>query len=135
MDGSDQAAFQAYVGHKASVLVEKGIAGYRASDALGMPSSDWAPCELEGVLSACEQIVEGRGFAADRPLEGLDVAASHALIATMHFRLEQQSAVAVERAFLDTLVCRHRMLPGHRGTLYVRVPRTDDGEPGSGKGG
>ncbi len=129
-DGAEQAAFEAYVGHKANKLVEKGIDEYRASDALGMPSSSRDPRELESVLHACKQIVEGRGFAVDRPIGGLDVAASHALIATMHFELEQQSAVAVEGAFLDTLVCRHRMLPGHRGALYVRVPRTDDDESG-----
>ena len=125
-DGAEQAEFQAYIGHKASSLVHTGIAEYQASDALGMPSSKWGAHELDGVRSACEQIVEGRGFCADRPIEGLDVSATHALIATMHFKLESQSARVEKRSFLDTLICRHVMDPGRRGTLFVRVPRPDD---------
>lgn len=127
-DEGDQAELQAYIGSKARTFVEIGADAYRASDALGMPRQSLEESEAAGILHACQQVVEGRGFCEDRSIEGLDVSACHAFIATMHFRLVQQSARIDEGWILDTLECQHQLMSMPRGRLYFLIDATIYGE-------
>ena len=123
-DEGDQVGLHGYIHSKAQRFVKIGADAYRESDALGMPHAAFEASAAAGIHLACQQVVEGRGFSEDRPIEGLDVPACHAFLATMHFRLVQQTARPGAGSLLDTLECEHQLMPTTRGRLYFLIDAT-----------
>ncbi len=110
-----------YLLTKAELYVKIGPDRYRKTDAGKMPPQDWSPEELRAVQTGMEQICQFRGWARDRPFEDLGVGGFYALLATLHFELEQQQALAVdESTFVDEMHMRHRMT-GQTVVLYNLV--------------
>ncbi|MSP70108.1 MAG: hypothetical protein EXR20_07535, partial [Bacteroidetes bacterium] len=74
-----------YIYTKAANYLEIGPVLYRESDAFKQPKSQ-DPIILEDLKKGCMQIIEGKGFSKEAPIEKISVAASYALMAMFHFR-------------------------------------------------
>jgi len=119
VDPDEQAFFGGYCGGKAEVLIEKGVEQYRAEDFFDMPSVEFSDEQLAAVLSGCDQMVAGRGFSMETPLEGISVTGCYALIATLHFKVVGRQTHRPGPGFLDEMRCQQ----GKRivGSLFNRV--------------
>jgi hypothetical protein len=74
-----------YIYTKAANYLEIGPVLYSESDAFEQPKSQ-DPQILEELKKGCLQIIEGKGFSQEAPIEKISVAASYALMAMFHFR-------------------------------------------------
>jgi len=138
VDPGDQAMFSGYAGSKAETLLEKGVEQYRAEDFFSMPSEQFDPEQLAGVVTGCEQLASGKGFELETPMEGLSVSGCYALIHTLHFKvigrqtrrpgrgfLDENGKHVPNRPFLDEIRCEHRV-SGFVGSLFNQVVYADD---------
>ena len=110
-----------YLLSKAGKYLKAGPAAYRAADMFKMPPADASEELLAIIQSGMEQICSYRGYSRDNPFTGLGIKGFYALLSTLHFEVEQQSATRVDAAtILDTMHMRHRMT-GEEIVLYNLV--------------
>ena len=120
-DPVQQKAAQRDVRAKARLLQKLGVRRYRTENRLQGPAAQLDPEVQAVLLRACGQLVAGRGFSADMPLEGIGVAACYALLDTFHFQAVGRRSAALEDGILDQMQCRHRLSPEKVWVVYNRV--------------
>ena len=102
-----------YIYTKASNYLEIGSVLYRESDAFKQPKSQ-DPIILEGLKKGCMQIIEGKGFSKEAPIEKISVAASYALMEMFHFRFMTRKSSyfvfkAEQKGVIDHMNFEHLM--------------------------
>ena len=102
-----------YIYTKASNYLEIGSVLYRESDAFKQPKSQ-DPIILEGLKKGCMQIIEGKGFSKEAPIEKISVAASYALMEMFHFRFVSRKSsygafLGAQKGVIDHMNFEHLM--------------------------
>ena len=100
-----------YIYTKAANYLEIGPVLYRESDAFKQPKSQ-DPIILECLKKGCVQIIEGKGFRKDAPIEAISVAASYALMEMFHFRFMSRKSsyfvfIAEQKGVIDHMTFSH----------------------------
>lgn len=117
----------AYLLSKAQRYLKVGPETYRAADYFNMPNEDWQAPLLAAVKRGMEQICRYKGYLRDNPFEDLGVDGFRALLSTLHFEMEQQSALKLDdSSFLDEMHMRHRMT-GQTIVLFNRIASPNPG--------
>jgi hypothetical protein len=112
-----------YILAKASLFLRLGPERYRKGDYFGMPDEECGPRTLDAIRSCYEQMLEGRGYRRDAPIEGVGIGGFYHALATLHFRgAEQRARPADDRLhFIDEIDFVH-LMDGRTVTLYNKVP-------------
>ena len=114
---------QGYLRSKARDYLRLGPERYGKQDALKRPDFEMDEELQASVESACEQIVEGRGFAEDQPLTGVSIQGLYAALHIFHWERVSQSAYEVEGGFFrDRIEFKHLLIPVDTVVLYNLVP-------------
>jgi hypothetical protein len=103
-----------YIFTKAWLYVKKGPEIYRKDDAFNEPPADYDAEELEILLKACKQVLEGIGMSSEKPFTGIDVFGFNALFRLFHFEnvhrtTKHQFMLGDKRGILDCITFEHVM--------------------------
>ena len=118
-----------YIYTKASNYLEIGSVLYRESDAFKQPKSQ-DPIILEGLKKGCMQIIEGKGFSKEAPIEKISVAASYALMEMFHFRFMTRKSsyfvfLADQKGVIDHMTFSH-LIQKQMVTWHFFTPKKKD---------
>jgi hypothetical protein len=102
-----------YIYTKAANYLEVGPVLYSESDAFEQPKSQDQQI-LDELKKGCLQIIEGKGFSKEAPIEKISVAASYALMEMFHFRFMSRKSsygvfLAEQRGVIDHMIFEHLM--------------------------
>ena len=102
-----------YIYTKAASYLEIGPVLYSESDAFEQPKSQ-DPQILEELKKGCLQIIEGKGFSQEAPIEKISVAASYALMEMFHFRFVSRKSsygafLGAQKGVIDHMNFEHLM--------------------------
>ena len=102
-----------YMYSKATNYLKIGPVLYRESDSFKQPKSN-DPILLGDLQKGCLQIIEGKGFSKESPIEAISVAASYALMEMFHFRFMSRKSsygvfLAEQRGVIDHMIFEHLM--------------------------
>ena len=120
-DPDQQNASQVDIRAKARLLQKLGVKRYRLENRLQPDTAELDPEVQAVLLRACGQLVAGRGFSAETPLEGIGVAACYALLDTFHFQAVGRRSAALEDGMLDEMRCLHQLSPDKVWVVYNLV--------------
>ena len=110
-----------YIKFKAYSYLKMGPEFYSRNDALGMPPEKASSHTLDLVEQGCKQILEWRGIAPERPLEGIGINGFYRLIELFHFKVVEQKAIPeADGTFLDEMLIKH-VVSGEEMTLFNKV--------------
>ena len=118
-----------YIYTKAANYLEIGPVLYRESDAFKQPKSQ-DPIILEGLKKGCMQIIEGKGFSKEAPIEKISVAASYALMEMFHFRFMTRKSsyfvfIAEQKGVIDHMNFSH-LIQKQMVTWHFFTPKKKD---------
>ncbi len=90
---------------------------------------DLSPEDTQRIVDAARCLLAGDGLSPDKPVVGLDVPLTHALLRALSLRLLRQSATFEGETVLDRIECRDTFCD-ERIVLWFRVPapELDDDE-------
>ena len=102
-----------YIYTKAANYLEIGPVLYSESDAFEQPKSQ-DPQILEELKKGCLQIIDGKGFSKEAPIEKISVAASYALMEMFHFRFVSRKSsygafLGAQKGIIDHMNFEHLM--------------------------
>ncbi len=102
-----------YIHTKAANYLEIGPVLYSESDAFEQPKSQ-DPQILEELKKGCLQIIDGKGFSKEAPIEKISVAASYALMEMFHFRFVSRKSsygvfLGAQKGVIDHMNFEHLM--------------------------
>ncbi len=102
-----------YINTKAANYLEIGPVLYSESDAFEQPKSQ-DPQILEELKKGCLQIIDGKGFSKEAPIEKISVAASYALMEMFHFRFVSRKSsygvfLGAQKGVIDHMNFEHLM--------------------------
>ena len=102
-----------YIHTKAANYLEIGPVLYSESDAFEQPRSQ-DPQILEELKKGCLQIIDGKGFSQEAPIEKISVAASYALMEMFHFRFVSRKSsygafLGAQKGIIDHMNFEHLM--------------------------
>ena len=102
-----------YIHTKAANYLEIGPVLYSESDAFEQPKSQ-DPKILEELKKGCLQIIDGKGFSKEAPIEKISVAASYALMEMFHFRFVSRKSsygafLGAQKGIIDHMNFEHLM--------------------------
>ena len=107
-----------YILTKACYYIRYGSEKYRSIDALKLPSESWSQSDLDEIESGCKQIVSGKGFRKDQPIENLSIRAFYLLFELFHFKSVNQKATKMDNGnMLDKIEFEH-VMDGKKVTYY-----------------
>lgn len=111
-----------YIFTKAELFLKIGADKYRKEDFFHEPSERADADDLEAIRLGCEQIMQGRGFAAEKPLQNIGVSGFYRLMELFHFDYESRETkyafhVGEQRGALDIITFTHRM-DDRKATLF-----------------
>ena len=110
-----------YILTKAHRFLNDGPDNYRQGDAFGLPPADASDELLLLLKKGCEQLLDGLGFWANRPLKELGIAGCHRLLELFHFKMVRQSATrGPHGGFLDRMEFEH-LMDGSTTCVYNQV--------------
>jgi hypothetical protein len=103
-----------YIFTKAWLYVKKGPEKYRKGDAFNEPPVDYNAEELEILLKACKQVLDGVGMSSEKPFTGIDVFGFNALFRLFHFEnvkrtTKHQFMLGDKKGILDCITFEHAM--------------------------
>lgn len=110
-----------YIMIKAANFLNLGPEQYRKADFFNLPAKGLEGQALGFVRSGFSQILDGRGYTTDRPIQGIGVAAIYDMIEILHFEMVSRLSKPSGHGFLDMMDCRHRVTPGTTISLYNSV--------------
>ena len=116
-----------YIYTKAANYLEIGPVLYSESDAFEQPKSQ-DPIILEGLKKGCLQIIEGKGFSKEAPIEKISVAASYALMEMFHFRFVSRKSsygafLGAQKGVIDHMTFSH-LIQKQLVTWHFFTPQT-----------
>ena len=116
-----------YIYTKAANYLEIGPVLYSESDAFEQPKSQ-DPQILEELKKGCLQIIEGKGFSKEAPIEKISVAASYALMEMFHFRFVSRKSsyfvfIAEQKGVIDHMTFSH-LIQKQMVTWHFFTPQT-----------
>ena len=102
-----------YIYTKAANYLEVGPVLYSESDAFEQPKSQDQQI-LDELKKGCLQIIEGKGFSKEAPIEKISVAASYALMEMFHFRFVSRKSsygafLGAKKGVIDHMNFEHLM--------------------------
>ena len=102
-----------YIYTKAANYLEIGPVFYSESDAFEQPKSQDLQI-LEELKKGCLQIIDGKGFSKEAPIEKISVAASYALMEIFHFRFVSRKSsygafLGAQKGIIDHMNFEHLM--------------------------
>jgi len=102
-----------YIYTKAANYLEVGPVLYSESDAFEQPKSQDQQI-LDELKKGCLQIIEGKGFSKEAPIEKISVAASYALMEMFHFRFVSRKSsygafLGAQKGVIDHMNFEHLM--------------------------
>ena len=109
-----------YMVAKANIYLKLGADLYRKKDAFGQPDSASDQRLLDTITLGMQQLVAGRGFLPELPLEDVGIEGFYKLMATLHFFVIGQKASREGIGFLDHMEVAH-MVDGRNAVLFNRV--------------
>ena len=81
---------------------------YSQNDAFGLPDETFSSQDLENITIGCKQILEGKGFRKEFPLEDIGIRACHKLFEMFHFKFINQRAYTSNKdGFKDEMTFEH----------------------------
>jgi len=103
-----------YILSKADLYLKFGTEKYRKMDFFHEPSARADAEDLEAIRLGCEQIMQGRGFTAEKPFLNIGVSGFYRLMELFHFDYESRETkyafhVGEQRGALDIITFTHRM--------------------------
>ena len=116
-----------YIYSKAANYLEIGPVLYSESDAFGQPKSQ-DPQILEELKKGCLQIIDGKGFSKEAPIEKISVAASYALMEMFHFRFVSRKSsygafLGAQKGVIDHMNFSH-LIQKQMVTWHFFTPQT-----------
>lgn len=120
--GVEESAVAGYVRYKAFVYLAIGPDAYRKGDYFNLPPESWSADLLDAIRRGCQQLLDWRGFAPDRPLEGLGIGPFYRLLELFHFERVSQELLdgGGPGQILDRMRMRH-VVKGEEIVLYNLV--------------
>jgi len=102
-----------YIYTKAANYLEVGPVLYSESDAFEQPKSQDQQI-LDELKKGCLQIIEGKGFSKEAPIEKISVAASYALMEMFHFHFVSRKSsygafLGAQKGVIDHMNFEHLM--------------------------
>ena len=103
-----------YIFTKAWLYVKKGPEKYREDDAFQQPPTHFNKAELEILLNACKQVLDGIGMTSEKPFTGIDVFGFYALFRLFHFekverKTKHRFILNNKKGILDCITFEHVM--------------------------
>ena len=116
-----------YIYTKAASYLEIGPVLYSESDAFEQPKSQ-DPQILEELKKGCLQIIDGKGFSKEAPIEKISVAASYALMEMFHFRFVSRKSsygafLGAQKGVIDHMNFSH-LIQKQMVTWHFFTPQT-----------
>ena len=116
-----------YIYTKAANYLEIGPVLYSESDAFEQPKSQ-DTIILEGLKKGCLQIIDGKGFSKEAPIEKISVAASYALMEMFHFRFVSRKSsygafLGAQKGVIDHMTFSH-LIQKQLVTWHFFTPQT-----------
>jgi len=97
-----------YIFTKAFYFIQDNPELYSQKDAFGLPDESFSSQDLKNITIGCKQILEGKGFRKEFPLEGIGVRGCHKLFELFHFKFVNQRAYSSNRGgFKDEMTFEH----------------------------
>ena len=118
-----------YIYTKAANYLEIGPVLYSESDAFEQPKSQ-DPQILEELKKGCLQIIDGKGFSKEAPIEKISVAASYALMEMFHFRFVSRKSsygafLGAQKGVIDHMNFSH-LIQKQMVTWHFFTPKKKD---------
>lgn len=99
-----------YILTKAYYYLRDGSEKYGSTDAFNLPNESWSKSDLDEMESGCKQIVSGKGFRKEYPLENLSIRGCYLLFKLFHFKSVKQKATKMDNGnMLDEIEFEHVM--------------------------
>ena len=112
-----------YIYAKAYKFNKAGADVYRKDDFFEQPPADTEPEMLELIASGCRQILSGKGFSAEKPLQDIGVAGFYRLMELFHFESSKRKSIYKKAdggrsgGIIDRITFVH-LVDGREATLY-----------------
>ena len=100
-----------YMRAKSERLIRVGVEQYRQDDFFRYPPRSLSAREERNLLDAAQQIVDGNGFQADRPLTGIDLNDIILLLYCFHFQTGRIQSTLEQEQWTDVIPASHIMTP------------------------
>jgi hypothetical protein len=85
-----------YIFTKAHYFLQDGPELYKKKDAFSLPDNSFSKIDIEKITIGCKQILTGKGFRKDLPMEGIGIRAFYKLLELFHFEMINQLAYKID---------------------------------------
>jgi hypothetical protein len=97
-----------YIFTKAFYFLQDGPERFSQNDAFGLPDDSFSKEDIKKIIIGSEQIMNGKGFRKELPLDGIGIRACHKLFELFHFKFIKQSAFKLNTdEFMDEMTFEH----------------------------
>ena len=99
-----------YIFTKAYFFLSDGPEVYKKIDAFNLPNNSFSNIDIENIKIGCKQILIGKGFRKEFPLEGIGVRGFYKLFELFHFEMTNQISYKIDAAKrLDKITFEHNV--------------------------
>ena len=99
-----------YIFTKAYFFLSDGPEIYKKIDAFNLPNNSFSNIDIENIKIGCKQILIGKGFRKESPLEGIGVRGFYKLFELFHFEMTNQISYKIDAAKrLDKITFEHNV--------------------------
>lgn len=85
-----------YIFTKAYYFLRDGPELYKKNDAFNLPDNSFSDIDIENIKIGCKQILIGKGFRKENPLEGIGIRGFYRLFELFHFEMSNQKSYKIE---------------------------------------
>jgi len=99
-----------YVFTKAHFFLRDGPEAYKKIDAFNLPDNSFSNIDIENIKTGCKQILIGKGFRKEFPLEGIGIRGFYKLFELFHFEMINQISYKIHDVkSLDKITFEHKV--------------------------
>ena len=85
-----------YIFTKAYYFLRDGPELYKKNDAFDLPDNSFSDIDIENIKIGCKQILIGKGFKKEFPLDGIGIRAFYRLFELFHFEMTNQISYKID---------------------------------------